>query len=166
MRRLLAPGLALGLIVAVLYAVSASSEPIVGTRVPSVKAFNALDARVMDLEDKVAALEAAPVDPTPEPEPEPDPTEEPTPDPEPTEEPTTEPEPVDPASFPTRESVGPDVDPTVAYEGDCYFGADESGTVITGRVLDCDSAGGVRFAKDATGIVFRDSIIRGQMFST
>lgn len=67
--------------------------------------------------------------------------------------------------FPTPSTVGPDVDPTTPYEGDCYFGADESNQVIDGRVLDCDSAGGVRFAPDATGIVFRKSIIRGMMFT-
>ena len=69
------------------------------------------------------------------------------------------------ANFPTPQSVGPQVEPTVAYAGDCYFDASESGLVIDGRILDCEAAGGVRFAVDATNIVFRNSIIKGQMFT-
>ena len=67
--------------------------------------------------------------------------------------------------FPTRDSVGPTSEPTVAYAGDCYFGGSESGTVIENRIVDCASAGGVRFAADAANIVFRNSVIRGQMFT-
>lgn len=86
MRRFSAFGLVLALIVAFVLGSSASSEPIDGIRVPGVEAFNALDARVSDLEQRVDALEAPP---------EPDPTEEPTPtpDPDPTEEPTPTPDP-------------------------------------------------------------------------
>lgn len=68
------------------------------------------------------------------------------------------------ANFPTRESVGPATDPTVVYN-DCYFDASQSGQVIDGKVLNCDAAGGVRFTADASNIVFRNSIIRGQMFT-
>lgn len=141
-RRIVAPALAL-LVVLGLVA-GAQSDPGIGVQVPTLAEHNALEARVTDLESRVAALEAPAPDPTPTPAPTPTP---------------------EPATFPTRSSVGPDVDPTVAYAGDCYFGTEQSGEVIDGRVLDCDSAGGVRFAVDATGIVFRNSIIRGQMFT-
>lgn len=69
------------------------------------------------------------------------------------------------ADFPTLASVGPATDPTIPYSGDCYFDASQSGEIIDSRILDCDSAGGVRFAVDATNIVFRNSIIYGQMFT-
>lgn len=67
--------------------------------------------------------------------------------------------------FPTSASVGPATDPTIAYSGDCYFDSSQSNEIIDSRILDCDAAGGVRFAVDATNIVFRNSIIRGQMFT-
>lgn len=109
MRRNAPAAIALAIIVAVLFGVSASSEPIQGTRVPNVKAFNALDARVMDLEKRVDALEVgAPTDPPPTDEPTDPPTEPPT-DPPPTDEPTDPPtdEPTDP---PTDEPTDPPVD--------------------------------------------------------
>jgi hypothetical protein len=66
------------------------------------------------------------------------------------------------ADFPTRESVGPAVEPTQVYTGDCYFGPGESGTVIDNKILNCDGEG-VRFADGVTGVVFRNSILRGGM---
>lgn len=69
------------------------------------------------------------------------------------------------ADFPTAASVGPAVDPTEPYSGDCYFDASQSGEIIDAKILDCDAAGGVRFAVDAANIVFRNSIINGQMFT-
>lgn len=162
MRRDAAAVVALAVIVAALsWSWATAADPIQGVRVVPINKFNdytaANDARVADLEARVDALE---VEPEPTPTDEPEPTEEPTPTPTPT--PTPEPE---PASFPTRDSVGPDVEPTQTYAGDCYFSAAESGTIVDGKVLDCASAGGVRFSVDATGIVFRNSIIRGQMFT-
>jgi hypothetical protein len=68
------------------------------------------------------------------------------------------------ANFPTLESVGPATTPTQTFN-DCYFDASQSGQVIDGKVLNCDSAGGVRFTADAANIVFRNSIIKGQMFT-
>jgi hypothetical protein len=153
---------------ALMVSVPAVSEPGTGTQVPTLAEHNELEASVADLSARVAELEewvaAAPI-PSPTPTEEPTPTE--TPDPEPTEEPTPdpEPEPEPTGVFPTRDSVGPDVEPTTAYEGDCYFSAAKSGTVIDGKILNCDSAGGVRFAVDATGIIFRNSVIKGQMFT-
>lgn len=170
MRRFAAFGLALALVVALFALSPASSDgPIQGVRVTPIKQHNELEARVTALEARVDALEAAP-EPTPTEEPSPTatPPETPTPTPTPTpsEEPspTEEPEP-EPAGFPTRDSVGPDVDPTQVYVGDCYFAASESGTVIDGKIVDCASEG-LRFAAAATGIVFRNSIIRGQMLTT
>jgi hypothetical protein len=161
MRRNAASALALAIILALVGISWAQADgPITGVRVVPIKQFNELEARVTVAEGRLDALEAT--EPTPTPTEEPTPTD--PPDPEPTEEPTPEPEP-EPAGFPTRDSVGPDVDPTTAYAGDCYFSAAESGTVVDGKVLDCDSAGGVRFAVDARNIVFRNSIIRGQMFT-
>lgn len=144
MRRFAAPILASLAIVAL--AVSAESAPGTGAQVPTLAEHNAVEKRVSDLEARVSALETPTSSPTP------------TPVPSPTPAPA-------PATFPTRSSVGPAVDPTVAYGGDCYFDASESGTIIDGKVVDCDAAGGVRFAVDATGIVFRNSIIRGQMYT-
>lgn len=69
------------------------------------------------------------------------------------------------ADFPTAASVGPGTDPTAIYAGDCYFDASESGQVIENKIVDCNTEG-VRFAQAATGIVFRNSIIRGQMLTT
>lgn len=174
-RRIVAPVLALLVVLGLV--VGAQSDPGTGIQVPTLAEHNDLDARVTALEERATAgdhedsAQNSRLDTLEEwvasaPQPTPDPTEEPTPtpDPDPTEEPTPDPDP-EPATFPTRSSVGPDVDPTVAYAGDCYFGADESNQVIDGKVLDCDNAGGVRFAVDATGIVFRNSIIRGQMFT-
>lgn len=160
MRRLGAFGLALSLVVAFFALAPAQSDPGTGAQVPTLAEHNALEARVTALEEWAAS--AAQPEPTPTEEPTSEPTEEPTPTPEP--EPEPEPEPT-PGAFPTRSSVGPAVDPTEVYAGGCYFGADKSGTVIDGKILDCDSAGGVRFASDANGIVFRNSVIRGQMFT-
>jgi hypothetical protein len=67
--------------------------------------------------------------------------------------------------FPTPSSVGPAVDPTIAYSGDCYFDSSQSNEVIDSRIIDCDDEGGLRFAADVTGIIFRNSIIEGQMFT-
>ena len=69
-----------------------------------------------------------------------------------------------PAHFPTPTSVGPATEPTATYGGDCYFDASESNLVIDSRIVDCGSTG-VRFAASASGIVFRNSVIRGQMFT-
>lgn len=68
------------------------------------------------------------------------------------------------ANFPTLNSVGPATIPTQAYN-DCYYDAAQSGQVIDGKVIDCAAAGGVRFTADASNIVFRNSIIKGQMFT-
>lgn len=179
-RRFGAPALALAVVLAFMLGGWASAEgPITGVRVVPVKQFNELEARVTAAEQQLAdqaarldALEATPAPPpTPDPTetPAPDPTEEPTPtpDPEPTEDPTPapDPEPVPAGDFPTRASVGPAVDPTEVWTGgDCYFNVDESGTVVDGKILECGGEG-VRFHKDATGIVFRNSIIRGGMMT-
>lgn len=69
------------------------------------------------------------------------------------------------SDFPTRESVGPAVDPTIAYSGDCYFDSSQNNEIIDSRIIDCDDEGGLRFAADVTGIIFRNSIIEGQMFT-
>jgi hypothetical protein len=66
------------------------------------------------------------------------------------------------ADFPTRDSVGPATDPTQVYTGDCYFGPSESGTVIDSKILNCDGEG-IRFGDGVTGVVFRNSILRGGM---
>jgi hypothetical protein len=66
------------------------------------------------------------------------------------------------ADFPTPSSVGPAVEPTETYAGDCYFDASESSEIIDGKIVDCEEEG-VRFAEDAQGIVFRNSVIRGGM---
>jgi hypothetical protein len=79
----------------------------------------------------------------------------------PTEPPTEEPT---PALFPTRSSVGPDVEPTQTYAGDCEFGASESNIVIEGQIVDCAGTG-LRFAKEVANVTFRNSIIRGQMLT-
>lgn len=111
----------------------------------------------------------APSSTTSTPTPTPEPTSEPTPTPTtaPTAEPTSDPQPgvvPTPADFPTRTSVGPATSPTVAYAGDCFFSAAESNLVVENRVVDCASSG-ITFDKDATGIVFRNSIIRGPMLT-
>jgi hypothetical protein len=171
MRRFAAPALVLAMFVALLsWSFSSADGPIQGVRVVPIKQFNELESRVTgqgqaiaDLRARVTALEAVSeptVEPTPTETPDPEPTEEPTPTPTPT--PTPEPE---PSGFPTRDSVGPDADPTTPYAGDCYFSADESGTVIDGKVVDCADEG-IRFAGNVTGVVFRNSIIRGQMLTT
>lgn len=69
------------------------------------------------------------------------------------------------ADFPTRESVGPATIPTTVYAGDCYFGNNESPKLVENVVINCDNQSGLRFAEDATGWVFRNSIIRGGMFT-
>lgn len=58
------------------------------------------------------------------------------------------------------------MDPTQTYAGDCYFDASESGTVVDRRIVDCAAAGGVRFAENVSNVTFRNSIIRGQMFTS
>jgi hypothetical protein len=165
MRRNAATALALAIVLAFLYGTWAQADgPITGVRVVPIKQFNELEARVTAAEGRLDALEAAP-EPTQTEEPTPTETPTETPDPEPTEEPTPDPEPEPAGVFPTRNSVGPEVEPTTAYTGDCYFSVAESGEVIDGKILNCDSAGGVRFAVDATGIIFRNSVIKGQMFT-
>jgi hypothetical protein len=69
------------------------------------------------------------------------------------------------ADFPTRESVGPAVDPTVAYSGDCYFSNEESPKLVENVIIDCEANSGLRFAENASGWVFRNTIIRGMMFT-
>ena len=66
------------------------------------------------------------------------------------------------ADFPTSSSVGPAVEPTETYTGDCYFDASESSEVIDGKIIDCAEEG-VRFAEDAQGVIFRNSVINGGM---
>jgi hypothetical protein len=51
----------------------------------------------------------------------------------------------------------------VAYAGDCYFGNDETPKLVENVVLNCQ-AEGLRFAADATGWVFRNSILRGGIY--
>lgn len=69
------------------------------------------------------------------------------------------------SDFPTMESVGPAVDPTEAYAGDCYFSNEESPKLVENVIVDCENDGGLRFAEDATGWEFRNTIIRGQMMT-
>lgn len=158
MRQLVAPFLALLVVVGLV--AGAQSDPGTGVSVPTLAEHNVLEGRVTDAEAQAAELAHRVADledwvataPQPSPSPTPTPTPTPTPEPEP-----------EPATFPTRASVGPAVDPTVAYEGDCYFSADESGTLIENRIVDCDTESGLRFADDTRNITFRNSIIRGQM---
>jgi hypothetical protein len=157
MRRAAAPLLALIVILGLVTAAQSDPDPGVSLDLPTLAEHNALEGRVTDteadladLEDRVTALEeaATPTDP-------------------PTDPPPTDPtDPPDPVTFPTRSSVGPDIDPTELYAGACYFGAARSGEVIEAKIIDCDAAGGVRFAPEVTGVIFRDSIIRGQMLTT
>lgn len=93
------------------------------------------------------------------------PTVTPTPTPTSTPTPTQPPDDVpQPGDFPTATSVGPDVEPTQTYAGDCTFDASESGLVVENRIVNC-AADGLRFAENTSGIVFRDSVIRGQMLT-
>jgi hypothetical protein len=66
-----------------------------------------------------------------------------------------------PADFPTYTSVGPAVDPTDPYLGDCYMDSSDTGLVIDAKVIDCTGAAGLRIAQGATGIVITDSILLG-----
>lgn len=169
MRRNAACALALAIIIAGLSWSWASAEgPIQGVRVVPVKQFNELEARVTTLEGKVAELGAAP-EPTPTEEPAPveEPTETPTPAPEPTEEPTPTPDPETgaapvPADFPTAADVGPDVEPTETYAGPCYI--QQNNVVIEGKIVDCP-ANGLTVATNNHGLVIRDSVIRGGVFT-
>lgn len=84
----------------------------------------------------------------------------PTPTPPPTGVPTA-------ADFPTPQSVGPKplgTLPSEPYGGDCTFDPSESGTLIENKVVDCTSQS-VRFLVGVTGVTFRNSIIRGGMFT-
>jgi hypothetical protein len=101
--------------------------------------------------------------PTPTPSPTPTPTTSPTPTPSPAPDPESGGVPT-PADFPTPTSVGPATAPTVAYAGDCFFSAAESNLVVENRIVDCASTG-ITFDRAATGIVFRNSIIKGQMLT-
>lgn len=121
MRRLVPAGLVLGVIAALAFAVGASSEPVDGVRVPSVEAFNALDARVSELEDRVTALEPTPT-----------PTETPTSEPTPTETATPTPT-VEPIVWPTPETTGPRSEPTTVLAGG--LSSSEPGQVIEGVVV-------------------------------
>lgn len=148
MRRFAAFGLVLAMIVAFVLGSSAQSDPGTGVSVPTLAEHNALEARVTDLEQRVDELETAP-------EPTPDPTEEPTPTPTPTptEPPTTDP----PGTFPTQNSVGPEVEPTVAYGGSCTVTQDN--LVIEARIINCP--GGLTV--NAVGLVIRNSIVNGKV---
>lgn len=144
MRRFIA-ALAAGLLAGVgIAALSpASSEPVDGVSVPSVQAFNALDARVTELEARVDALEVAP---TPTPTPEPSPT--PTPTPEPTPTPTPDPE---PAGFPDASNTGVPAGTTLTdYTGPSTISTD--GTVIDGKRIGC-------LTVNANNVVIRNSKI-------
>lgn len=66
--------------------------------------------------------------------------------------------------FPTLSSVGPAVDPTIAYAGDCYFDSSDDGLLIENRVVNCDTEG-LRFEAGSYTVTFRESIIYGQMFT-
>jgi hypothetical protein len=95
----------------------------------------------------------------------PSPTQTATPSPSPTTSPSPSPtEPPSTGTFPTATSVGPGVEPTTVYADGCYFGADKSGKIFDGVIINCASDG-VRFAVDAKNIVIRNSIVRGQMFT-
>lgn len=156
----------------------ATSDPAGGTQVPTLTEHNALEQRVTDsealvaelqtradtadtlhadLEQRVAALEAwAATAPQPTPTPTPTPDPDPEPDPEPT---------PDPAGFPTPESVGPTVEPTVQWTEGCYFDAADNGRVIDGVIIDCADTGGVKFAADVENVTIRNSVIYGRVFT-
>jgi hypothetical protein len=76
--------------------------------------------------------------------------------------PTGEPPPFE--GYPTIESVGPDVAPTVAYTGDCNFGESDDGLIIDNRIVNCAEEG-VRFSAGDYTVTFRDSVINGQLFT-
>jgi hypothetical protein len=184
MRRYAPVGLVLAVLLGLMLTLPASSEPTTGDNGPTREEFVALEDRVTSLEEAVAELRADPPTATPTQAPTETPTQSPTATPTqtptqsppqsptqsptqtPTEAPTEEPTsaPV-PATFPTRDSVGPAVTPTEAYSGSCYFRPARSGEVIDGKVVDCNAVGGVRFAQGVEGVVFRNSIIRGQMLT-
>jgi hypothetical protein len=63
-----------------------------------------------------------------------------------------------PSGFPTRTSVGPAVEPTIAWSGGCYI--TQSNLVIEDRIINCDSDG-LRIARGTTGVVIRNSVING-----
>jgi hypothetical protein len=66
--------------------------------------------------------------------------------------------------FPEENCVGPAIDPTVTYEGDCNFSSSDDGLIVDSRIVDCETEG-LRFAAGTYTVTFRNSIIRGQMFT-
>lgn len=98
---------------------------------------------------------------TPSPDPtettSPTPTETPT-SPSPTATPTGVPVPAD---FPTTSSVGPTTEPTQTYGGSCTV--TQNGLVIEDRIVDCQGEG---LVIDATGVVIRNSVVNGGVFTT
>lgn len=149
-RRLAPVGLVLALVMAVLFAVGASSEPVTGTRVPTVEQFNALDARVTALENAptptatVTATATTTVTATPSPTPTPTET---TPTPTPTPDPTPAPA----GAFPDATNTGVPAGTTLtAYTGPSTIST--AGTVIDGKTLGC-----IRI--NAPGVTIRNSKI-------
>jgi hypothetical protein len=63
-----------------------------------------------------------------------------------------------PAGFPTRTSVGPSVEPTVVWDGDCYV--TQSNLVIENRIINCSNEG-FHIARGTTGVVIRNSVVNG-----
>ena len=188
MRRLIA-GTAAGVLLggAVAALVPASSEPIDAA---GADPLDTLSARVTALEDRVDALEAL-SGPTPTPTPtststptpSPSPTSTPTPTPTststptptttstptPTSTPTSTPTPTpdpgakpEPGDFPTPTSVGPTTEPTATYGGSCVVTTDN--LVIEDRIVNCRATGLV-IARGVTGVVVRNSIVNGGVFS-
>lgn len=120
MRRLAA--FALALVTVVGLSVAASSDPVDGVRVPSVEAFNALDARVTAVEGDVAELKARPT---------PTVTVTATPTPTPTATPTPTPQ---PSGFPDVSNTGVPTGTTLAaYTGPLTITA--ANTVIRDRLV-------------------------------
>jgi hypothetical protein len=66
--------------------------------------------------------------------------------------------------FPTLASVGPSPDPTIEYTGDCDFTSADNNLVIEDRIVDCEATG-LRFFNGAENITFRNSIIKGPMYT-
>lgn len=145
MRHNAAPALALAIVIAFVLGSAASSEPVDGVRVPGLEAFNALDARVMDLESRVDALEAPEPEPTAEPT---TPTETATLTPTPTPAPTTA-----PASYPDETNTG--VPPGTTLTPMSGTTITEAGTVIDGK----DISGSLNIA--APDVTIRNSKIHG-----
>lgn len=63
-----------------------------------------------------------------------------------------------PADFPTVNSVGPTVDPTITYGGSCTITTDD--LVIEDRIINC-TATGVEIAAGVEGLIIRNSIVNG-----